>query len=320
MRALSSFDSFVNLTDVWQELPEDRKNALLPKIDAKLQAYGYRTDDWNRMMVFSSADLVLRDLRKQLGRAQPFFGFVNLLECHDPYLPSTRTYRREREEHGITVPDLRNRPLDPELANADSITDEKRKALVLKTLGKTAGRAWSTTFDLDRKTLDVYHRRYLARVREVDAAVGAIVDMLAQSGLLESTIVIITSDHGEAFGEKHLITHSFSNAGDREVTNRVPLLILFPPCYGYGARTVKQLATIADISPTLYDLFGMDVGPIWKKTQPGNVGRSLLPYLTSERQSPTATVDAASRPVTDSDRLKQDAEALKRFRSLGYLQ
>jgi arylsulfatase A-like enzyme len=320
MRSLSAFGSFVNLIDLWLDLPGDRKQALLPKIDKKLTAYGYKTNDWNRMMVFSSADLVMKYLRPKLRERQPFFGFVNLVECHDPYLPSTRTYQPGGEESATAVPDLRNREVPPELADPKTITDEKRKALVVTTLAKASGRPWSTTFDLDKKQLAVYHRRYRARVREADAAVGEIVDALAENGLLESTIIIVTSDHGEAFGEMNLITHSFFNSGDREVTNRVPLLIVFPPCAGPGGRAVADLVTIADIVPTLYEILGIDIGPIWKKTVPGNVGRSLMPFIRSERTAAAVPADVSGPAVSETDRKKQDAEALKRFRSLGYLQ
>lgn len=320
VRSFGAFGSFVNLAELWLELPEERKRGLTPKIDAKLQAYGHATDDWNRMMVFTSADLVMRYLRPRLRERQPFFGFLNLLECHDPYLPSPRTYQPGRDERSIAVPDLRNRQLPPELVDPKTVDDEKRKALLVSTIEKASGRAWSTTFDLDKEVIDVYKRRYRARVREADAAVGGIVDALAENGLLDSTILIVTSDHGEAFGEMNLITHSFVNNGDREVTNRVPLLIVFPPCSGVGQREVRELVTIADIPPTLYEVLGIDVAPIWKKTFPGNVGRSLLPLIQSERPKPADPADLSGPALTDAVRRKQDAEAMKRFRSLGYIQ
>lgn len=320
-RSLKPFGSFVNLVDVWEGLAADRKAGLVVKLDERLKEYGYETNDWNRMMLFSSAPMVMRYLEPRLGGSQPFFAFVNLLEAHDPYLPSPRTYRREREERGAAVADLRFRPVPAELADLESVKDEKRKALLTATMKKAVDRAWSTTFDLDRKTIDIYRRRYHARVRELDAEVGAMVRALAERKLLDSTILVVTSDHGEAFGEDHLITHSFNNTGDREATNRVPLVIVFPPCYRFPPRAIDTLATIADIPPTVYDLLGIDTHPIWRKTQPGNVGRSLLPLIDAARRSATSSADTAvSTPMSETERKRQDEEALKRFKALGYLQ
>src|SRR6185436_3822608 len=106
----------------------------------KIQAYGYTVDDWNRMMLFSSGDMVMRYARPRLEQKQPFFGFINLLVCHDPYLPSPRAYHER-----MKVPDLRNRALPPEITSPDTITDEKRKALVTEALAKVRGRGWSTS-------------------------------------------------------------------------------------------------------------------------------------------------------------------------------
>ncbi len=320
-RSLAPFGSFVNLQDVWEQLPADRKEGMLKNIDARLNEYGHAVNDWNRMMLFSSSGVVMRYLEPRLEQRQPFFGFVNLLEAHDPYLPSPRTYDRAAEERGVTVPDLRNRTLSPELANPAAIADEKRKEAIAGAIRKAAGRAWSTTFDLDKKTVDTYRRRYRARVRELDEAVGVLIRALAQRKLLDSTIVIITSDHGEAFGEENFITHSFMNLGDREATNRVPLLIVFPPCYGLTAKSVADLCTIADIPPTIYDLLGIDPQPIWRRTYPGNIGRSLMPLIGSTRRGASTEADTTvARPISADERARQDREALERFKSLGYLQ
>lgn len=320
-RSLQPFDSFVNLMDVWQALPEDRKAGMLPAIDARLDAYKHEKNDWNRMMVFSSASMVMRHLEPQLRRRQPFFGFVNLLEAHDPYVPSPKVYNRTREEPGLDIPDLRYRTLSPELTEPASIEDETRRAEITAALQKASGRAWSLTYDLDAKTVGAYRRRYHARVRELDAAVGVLLQTLRERKLLDSTILIVTSDHGEAFGEEDLITHSFMNAGDREATNRVPLLMVFPPCYRYPARTIQELATIADIPLTIYDLLGIDPHPIWKRTHPGNVGRSLLPHITGSSRSATRSADTGRGAAADpAARARQDREALERLRALGYLQ
>jgi arylsulfatase A-like enzyme len=321
-RSMQPFGSFVNLHELWQELPADRKAAMLPKLDAHLAEYDHALTEWNRMMLFSMGGAIFRHIEPRLDGKQPFFGMINLLHAHDPYLPTPSSYDQQREKKGVTVPDLRNRPVLPELADPTTISDERRRAEVLDTLARSNVGALATTFDLSAEQLAIYRRRYHARVRELDAAVGEIVRELRERKLLDSTILVITSDHGEAFGERNLITHSFGNRGDLEATNRVPLVIVLPPCYRVAPRAVDTLCTIADIPPTLYDLLGIDAHPIWKRTVPGNVGRSLLPYAGDRNIAAAARTVAATtpaQPLTAAERRKQDEEALKRFKALGYL-
>ena len=71
-------------------------------------------------------------------------------------------------------------------------------------------------------------------------------------------MVIITSDHGESFGEADLITHMFHDCGDYESTHHVPMLILMPPSMRTSTRTVDRRVSIANLPATIYDLAGLD--------------------------------------------------------------
>jgi arylsulfatase len=66
---------------------------------------------------------------------------------------------------------------------------------------------------------------YDAKLRFGDALIGQLVDHLRKSGQLEKTIVAVTSDHGESFGE-----HGYRQHGPRvdEPVMRVPLVIRLP--------------------------------------------------------------------------------------------
>ena len=319
-RSMQPFGSFVNLNEVWNELPADRKNGLLPAIDQHLGTYGHALNEWNRMMVFSMGPAVLRYVEPRLDGAQPFFGFINLLHSHDPYLPTAEGYDRAGE-NGVTVPDLRVRPVLPEVADPERIADPARRARVTEALARSPQGPLATTFDLTPEQLAVYKRRYHARVRELDAALGSILRELGERSLLESTILVVTSDHGEAFGERDLITHSFLNRGDLEATTHVPMLIVLPPCYRVAPRTVDARTSIADLPPTLYDLLGIDARPIWKKTEPDNIGRSLIRHLGKAATVAATPADTnAAKPLTEAERRREDDEALRRFKALGYLQ
>lgn len=93
--------------------------------------------------------------------------------------------------------------------------------------------------------------RYDGEVAFVDQQVGRVLDAIAQSPAADRTIVIVTSDHGEAFGEHGLIRHGFEVW---EELVRVPLLVYVP---GAEPRRVKARRSILDVVPTILDAFGV---------------------------------------------------------------
>jgi predicted negative regulator of RcsB-dependent stress response len=114
---------------------------------------------------------------------------------------------------------------------------------------------------------------YSGEVAYVDAQLGILFDSLERQGFLEKTIVIITSDHGEAFGEKEEITHGFF-AYDNTI--HIPLFLFYP---GIEPKTVRENASHIDIFPTVCELLGLSV--------PEHIqGESLLPIAAGrERQN-----------------------------------
>ncbi len=318
-RVLIPFGRYVNLADEWDGLPADAKARLASRMDALLARRHVVANDWYHLMMYGSADRVLEHLDPLLDGKQPFLGFLNFIDTHDPYLPPDEFYDWSRDKPDLVG--LRFRPLPPELANPDGIVDPVRRQYIKGRIEQAQGRAWSVAVDLTKEQIRTYHRRYNAEARNLDRSIGKLFEMLERRGLLDSTVVVLTSDHGESFGEDDLVTHSFNNGGDREATNRVNLLFVFPPCYGRSGIQVQQYCTIADVVPTLYDLLGIDPTPLRRKTVPGNFGRSLLPLMSVvPAPQPTVAAKADAPPVPPEERKRQDDEALKRFRALGYLQ
>jgi len=140
-------------------------------------------------------------------------------------------------------------------------------------------------------------RRYPLEVARADAAVGTILDDLAARGILEHAVVLLTSDHGEAFGEHGLNGHSH-NLYDELL--RVPTVLALPGGERFDraradlART--ELARHVDLAPTLLDL--AELAPL-----AGAVGSSLLdpargrPVHFAETHRPEA--DAEQLALTD---------------------
>jgi arylsulfatase A-like enzyme len=120
-------------------------------------------------------------------------------------------------------------------------------------------------YDLDelslRPTIPVNERTrrmvqgYLGLCSEVDDNVGRILDALQDDGLMENTIVVFTSDHGETFGA---FNNHWHKASPEDVSARVPLIIRLPAGRVAPRRSQLIVGTI-DLMPTLLGLMGLDV-------------------------------------------------------------
>ncbi|MDI3286146.1 sulfatase [Polyangium sp. 15x6] len=127
--------------------------------------------------------------------------------------------------------------------------------------------------------------RYLGEVALVDAQIGRLLTLIERSPLAERAAVVLTSDHGEAFGEHGQWVHANSLYDE---LLRVPLIV---QSQRFAPRVVDAPVSAVDLGPTILDLFG--------ESTPGTfMGQSLVPYLRGE--SPTLT-----RPILAETRMKR---------------
>jgi arylsulfatase A-like enzyme len=111
-----------------------------------------------------------------------------------------------------------------------------------------------------------------------DHVVGALLDLLADRGLAEKTLVVIGADHGEAFRERGVEGHA--RRVFRETTE-VPLFLILPFRLEPGA-VVQSRTRNVDVWPTVLDLLGLDVPP-------GLDGRSMRPEILAAVRGQAAT-------------------------------
>ncbi len=105
--------------------------------------------------------------------------------------------------------------------------------------------------------------RYDSEVTFTDRSLGKLIDFIASKPWGSSTLIIVTSDHGEAFGEHKQYHHGFELW---EPLVRVPLFFYAP---GIAGKRIKAPRSCIDLAPTILDVFGVAAPPKFR-------GRSLL--------------------------------------------
>ncbi|MGE0352464.1 MAG: sulfatase [Gemmatimonadales bacterium] len=159
---------------------------------------------------------------------RPFFAFLNYYDAHGPYLPPApydslfsghhRSDNRSPIHRYLARP--RSRPPSPEAVREEIA-------------------------------------QYDGALRYLDDQLDSLFRQLERRGLLDNTIVLLTADHGEEFGEHGIFDHG--NSLYRPSVH-VPLLIRYPR--GVPAGTVIEApASLRDVPRTLAELAGLGSGP-----------------------------------------------------------
>jgi|SRR5579864_48254 len=169
--------------------------------------------------------------------SRPFFAFLNYLDAHEPFLPP----EDQRPHFGLR----------PESGG------ENRMLLEYWDRDK---------LELSKRDVELARDSYDNCIAALDRQVGALLDELEKRGILRDTLVIITSDHGEQFGEHGVFNHGFSLYG-HEV--HVPLLII--SAFAPTGQTVSEPVSLRDLAATIVDVSGLAAGSPFP-------GRSLAEY------------------------------------------
>jgi arylsulfatase A-like enzyme len=141
---------------------------------------------------------------------------------------------------------------------------------------------------------------YDGNLRYGDWAVGQTVDLLEEAGVLDSTLLIVTSDHGESFGEHGHIWHG---RDVRDEMVHVPLLVRMPGG-GLPAHRISALTQTIDMLPTICDLYGAPY------PADGVQGRSLLPLLAGTEDSVNQSIHARAGGSPSKALLRTQTESL----------
>jgi arylsulfatase len=191
-----------------------------------------------------------------LEEEQPFFLWNHYMDTHGPYEPPGKyaTVYSDTGMSGRDAQSLYQRAID----DPESITESERQLLV-----------------------DLYD----GEIRYNDAKIGEFLDALRERGLLAESLLIVTADHGDAFGEHGYYEHPRYL---HDALTRVPLLVRTPD---EDSKSVEPPVSTLDIVATLEKSIGGD----------SNDGTSLFDFQV-DRQ-----VYSQARGESDNSRLRRYA-------------
>lgn len=219
-----------------------------------------------------TAKETIKLIREQKNRDKPFFCWASFYRPHQPYNAQKRfldMYEYSKWGQGT--------------ANGDAI----KKPVTLNKSPDTlppALREWhegkNKVWRLDKAAEDeqlfrFYIASYYALVTEIDHHIGRIMQALDEEGLLENTIVVYTSDHGEFVGRHGMVEKCAIGHNVYEDTLKVPLIISWPDTLEKG-QVVDELVELFDLYSTLLELAGTEL----PYTKYGIDAKSLTATLT----------------------------------------
>jgi arylsulfatase A-like enzyme len=211
---------------------------------------------------FRRAREVLTDREGGGDRLAPFFLFVHTYEVHAPYTP---------------------------IAPYDTLfTAEDYDGAIISSqaeLVRAAAGDWGRQYEIfwqgveADNAADLQHLKdlYDGSIRFTDEEVGSFLDWLAQAAVLDQTLVIVLSDHGEEFQDHGRFSHDQSF----EELLHVPLVMSFPGARSAAWKGLREAALVrlVDVAPTVLDFLAVPV--------PDHLeGVSLLPLLSGGAAPP----------------------------------
>ncbi|MEO8605371.1 MAG: sulfatase [bacterium] len=174
-------------------------------------------------------------------RSKPLFVYLQLMEAHEPWQPSPAAIARLAARRGFD---------DARVAKLTALARDQPPLILMSA-----------------EEIDLARDLYDAEIGSADAELRDFFAALAQRGLLENSLVIVTADHGEEFHEHGRLGHGHTLYNE---VIHVPLLIALP---GQRARVdVRDVVSLIDLAPTVLATAGVAAPDTFE-------GRSQLPML-----------------------------------------
>ena len=181
--------------------------------------------------LYRTADEIHEASIEALDRAEEtsgaFFLFVNFMDAHDPYIPPA--------------------PFDGLVPGFDKSFHSERFHSIAKEI-------LLHREPIDRRDREHLESQYAGGIAYLDSVLGKLVEELKERGLYEDTLLIVTADHGEVFGDDLLFGHAVSLLRDQI---HVPLVVKYPK--QEVAEDVQSVVSLVDVMPTVLDAVGGEI-------------------------------------------------------------
>jgi len=207
------------------------------------QFYDSMQDQVTDMVPYIAGDMINKKASDWMGNYtkqpdyKPFFLWAHYMDVHEPYVPDQGYIDKIDTSIKLTK---------------DEMFTMFKEVLLPRDVS-------------DPAKIELLRKLYCAHVIQVDEYVKEFFGNLETSGLLDNTVVIITTDHGDEFGDHASLSHDGKMYS--ELVN-VPLIIYDPDLK--ESKRVDTVVSGVDVSPTIANLFGLDI--------PDNFhGQPLLP-------------------------------------------
>ena len=192
------------------------------------------------------------------AEARPFFLFVNYMDAHWPYLPPP--------------------PFDERYPGAGQRFDSAR---YWELENDVIGLVRSSTPE-ERRQLN---SQYDCALAYLDEHVGRLIDRLREMRRYDDALVIVVSDHGEAFGERNLVGHGVSVYQDQL---RAALMVKYPK--GSAGKVIAEPVSVVDVLPTILDVASLSApsglpGRSLRRLEPGTARPIVGESFSSMRLS-----------------------------------
>jgi arylsulfatase A-like enzyme len=188
-----------------------------------------------------SVGLFERWLTNNNHRGKPFFAFLNLMAAHLPRYPR------------------------PAFGSGDWTKETLAR---IEPVNLIPERYYLPKYKLNQRELAIMAEIYDSEVLYLDSQIGKLISFLERTGILDETIVILTSDHGENFGEHGLIEHQFCLY---DTLLRVPLILRYPEMLK-PERIGKRVSTVA-LFKTITAMVGTAGGKGFEDSKMGALGQ-----------------------------------------------
>jgi arylsulfatase A-like enzyme len=224
----------------------------------------------------SGAKLTNQRIREWLAardQGSPFFVFANYMESHEPAgaavvrgpHPHNRRFLPGRLSPGVLARLSQSKP--------DILTAPQTRRI---------------------RHLDVIRALYDGALSYLDEQIGELLRFVESLGVMNDTLVIVTSDHGDGLGEHGHLGHRMHLY---EELVHVPLIIRYPSRFQPGARVSDQ-TQLGDLFPTILQLAGEDSAgddgfqsllsapntfAVAENTAPKSLGNLLMRMIRTER-------------------------------------